>query len=343
MGITSGFVSSATSQLDAVAESGFTAVANALNSTAAAAATLALIVIGLNIIVQYRPMPLGGILWTMVKLVLIVAMGLQWSGFSPIANAVQGGMDGIAAALLGQFGGSVTGPAGGADAGAVTLAQAIDDFISNFATRANTAMEPMSWFAGAIMSTVITILMAVVGGAAALIIVFAQVIIAVYLALAPIFIACWIFEATKDYFFRWLQATLSYMLYPVVVAAVLGGMIRIISGYVDTLSTDVSGSISDFIPFIACMLIMVISVVFVPTIVNSLSGMIASASPFAAAVAGAAMGAVAMRGGAMVAGKARELAPVVAAGAQQQVQNIAGAMNRAENFAGKAWARNRKY
>lgn len=343
MGLAAGFVESATGQLDAVAQSGFTAVANAINSTAAAAATLALIVIGLNIIVQYRPMPLGAILWTMAKLTLLVAVGLQWSGFSPIVTAVQGGMDTMAGALLGQFGGAVTGSASGADAGGITLAEAIDKFISDFAAKANSSMEGMSWFAGSIMSAIITMLMAIVGGAAALIIVFAQVIITVYLAVAPIFIACWIFESTKDYFTRWLQATLSYMLYPVVVAAVLGGMIRIISGYIDTLGTDVSSSISDFVPFIACMLIMATSVLFIPTIVNSLSGMITSVSPFAGAVAGAAMGTLAMRGGAMAAGKAREVAPLVAAGAKQQVQNVAGAMNRAENFAGKMWARNRKY
>lgn len=343
MGLTAGFVSSATSQLDAVAQTGFTAVANALNDTAAVAATLALVVVGLNIVVQYRPMPLGGILWTMVKLVLIVAIGLRWSGFSQIVQAVQAGMDGVAAVLLGQFGGSVTGSGGSAAATASTLAQAIDDFISEFAAKSNEAMEPMSWMAGAIMSAIITVLMAFVGGAAALIIVFSQVIIAVYVAVAPIFIACWMFEVTKDYFSRWLQATLSYMLYPVVVAAVLGGMIRIISGYVDTLNTSVSASISDFIPFIACMLIMVISVIFIPTIVNSLSGMIASATPFAAALGGAALGGIAARGGMAAAGKARELAPVVAAGAQQRAQQVAGAMNRAENFAGKVWSRSRKY
>lgn len=344
MGLAAGFVESATGQLDAVAQSGFTAVANAINSTAAAAATLALIVIGLNIIVQYRPMPLGAILWTMAKLTLLVAVGLQWSGFSPIATAVQGGMDTLAGALLGQFGGDVTGSASGADAGGVTLAEAIDKFISEFATKANSSMEGMSWFAGSVMAAIITMLMAIVGGAAALIIVFAQVIISVYLAVAPIFIACWIFEATKDYFTRWLQATLSYMLYPVVVAAVLGGMIRIISGYIDTLGTaPVSSSISDFIPFLACMLIMAASVLFIPTIVNSLSGMITSVSPFAAAVGGAAMGAAAMAAGKWGGGKAKEFAPLVAAGAKQQVQNVAGAMNRVENYAGKAWARSRKF
>lgn len=338
MGLTNDFVTNASSQLDAVAQLGFNSIAGGINGVAAAAATLALVVIGINIVVQYRPMPLGGILWTMVKLVLIVAVGLQWSEFSKITNAVQLGMDRIAAGLLGQFAGSTT-----SGTGASSLAQAIDNFIVSFATKANHAMEPMSWFAGAMMSTLITFLMAIVAAACALIIVFAKVIIAVYLSVAPIFIACWIFEATKDYFTRWLQATLSYMLYPVIVAAVLGGMIRIISGFVDTLNANATESISDFIPFIACMIIMIISVIFIPTIVNSLSGMIQSASPFAAAAGGAVMGALAMRGGSMAAGKARELAPLVAAGTKQQVQNIALGMNKAENFAGKAWARSRKY
>lgn len=338
MGLTADFVSNASSQLNAVAQQGFNSIAGGINGVAAAAATLALVVVGLNIVLQYRPMPLGGILWTMVKLVLIVAVGLRWSEFSKITNMVKAGMDAIASGLLGRFGGSAT-----SGTSTTSLAQAIDTFIVDFATKANHAMEPMSWYAGAMMSTLITFLMAIVAAACALIIVFSQVIIAVYLAVAPIFIACWIFEATKDYFTRWVQATVSYMLYPVIVAAVLGGMIRIITAFVDTLNTDATQTISDFIPFIACMIIMVISVVFIPTIVNSLSGMIQSASPFAAAVAGAAMGAATMAGGKWASGRATAAAPLIAAGARQQVQNVAGAMTRAENLAGKAWSRSRKY
>ena len=114
--------------------------------------------------------------------------------------------------------------------------------------------------------------------------------VTIYIGIAPIFIATSMFQSTSEYFRKWLQGTIHYMLYPLVIAVLLSSMIRILNGFILTLNTSVSQSIADVIPFYACLFIMVISIIFIPLIVSSLSGMIGGASPFSAAAAALTLG-----------------------------------------------------
>lgn len=323
MGLVSGLVDSANGMLDGVAESTFTTIVGAAGTTAAAMATLALVLVGVNIIVQYRPFHPGQVLVLAIKLVAISWIGLKWSEFYKIASAVETAMNSIGAAILGSFSG-----AGGGGGVSSTLAGSVDDFIAEFATSANNALEPLSWMAGALMSVAVTFLLAVIGSLVGLALIFAKVMVTVYLSLAPVFIALWIFDATKDYFHRWLQSAVTYMLYPVVIATVLGGIVRLVSAYIATLSTSVSGSISEFVPFIAALLVMIVVVVFIPYIVNSLAGSFAAPGPGAAAfiaarMAKSAAGAATSRPAQAGVQKAREYGNLASAGAKSLATRIA--------------------
>ena len=108
------------------------------------------------------------------------------------------------------------------------------------------------------MSVIITFSLGSIAALAALLLIFGQVMVTIYLGIAPIFIALRMFEATKDYFNRWLQGAVSYMLYPLVTAVMLGGLIRIVMGYMETLNSSLTESVSDFTPFIACLIIMAV-------------------------------------------------------------------------------------
>jgi type IV secretion system protein VirB6 len=195
------------------------------------------------------------------------------------------------------------------------LAAAMDAFIRAFADKANEVMEPMGWRAGPIMSVVVFVSMGSLAALAALLLIFGKVMVTIYLGLAPIFIALSMFEVTEDYFNRWLQGAVSYMLYPLVTTVMLGGLIRIVMGYMDTLDASVTESISDFLPFIACMVIMMICTLCIPMIVSSLSGMIMAVTPMQAALAAAGAGGVAALAGKKVVASAAGRA--VSAGAQK--------------------------
>ena len=283
MGLISHMVDNANGMLDDVASSTFNTIVSAAGTTIAAMATLAIVLAGINIIVQYRPFHPGQVLVILIKLVAITAIGLKWGEFYKIASAVESAMNAIGATVLGSFTG------GGGGSVETSLAQSVDDFIDTFSVTANTALEPLSWMAGALMSVLVTILLALIGCAVGLSLIFAKVMITVYLSLAPIFIALWIFDATKDYFHRWLQSTVTYMLYPVVIATVLGGVVRFVSNYIEDLSVSPTGTIAEFIPFIAALLVMIVVVAFIPFIVNSLSGTIAAPGPGLAGLTGARM------------------------------------------------------
>lgn len=296
MGVIEEFVSRAQGQLDDVAESSFGAVLDGMGTLTATMATLAVVMLGVNMILQYRPMSSGQIVVTFIKLIAIGSIGLVWGQFNLIANAVESGVDSIAANLLGQFGGS--------DVPSNNLAAAMDTFIRTFADKANEMMRPMGWMGGAIMGAVVAVSMGSLAALASLLLIFGQVMVTIYLGIAPIFIALSMFEITKDYFNRWLQGAVSYMLYPLVTAVMLGGLIRIVMGFIDTLGASVSESISDFIPFFACMVIMIVCTLCIPMIVSSLSGMIMAVTPTQAAIA-----AVGAKAAGSVAGKAAASSP----------------------------------
>ena len=76
MGVVEDIVGSAKDQLDTVAESSFGAVLDGMGDLAAIMATLAVVMLGVNMILQYRPMSAGQIVVTFIKLIAIGSIGL---------------------------------------------------------------------------------------------------------------------------------------------------------------------------------------------------------------------------------------------------------------------------
>lgn len=270
-GFVSSFVSSADNLIHSVAQSGFGAVLQAVNGIAASCAVLAVCFLVLNQFLQVQYISLSKFLGLFIKLILISVIGLKWSNFSAVAISIQSGMDTIGAKLLTMS----------APTSSTTVAGAIDSVIDVLAEQANEAGSKASWFAGAMMSMLVTGLLSLLGCAGALIIIYSKVMFAVFVCIAPIFIACYIFEATKDYFYRWVQGALTYTLYPVLTAAVIGMSYTVIMTYIDSVRNTPIESISAFIPFLAVAMMMVALIMFIPIIVSGLSGMIQNVSMYA--------------------------------------------------------------
>lgn len=270
MGLVSAWVDTAQGQLDGVAASSFGSIIGGAGALISATATLAAVLLGVNMVLQYRPMGAGDVLVRVMRLILIATVGLTWGQFSTITGMVQSGMNAVAAGLL-----SETSPG-------TSLASAVDVLISQISDAANAALEPLSWMAGALMSVLVTVGLSVIGAAVALALIFASVMVTVYLSIAPVFVFMLFFEATKDLFSRWLQGFIAYALYPVVIAGVLGGLVRVVRAYLATLSTgDASASISGFIPFLSVLVVMGATIVLIPSVVSGLTGMIGIAGPIA--------------------------------------------------------------
>jgi type IV secretion system protein VirB6 len=264
-----GFVSSADSLIKGVSASGFSAVLQAVNGTAAAAATLSIVALILNQFLQIHSISLGRFLGHIIKLTAIVIIGFKWSNFGQVAEAVQGGMDSIAAKLL-----TMTAPSD-----VNTVAGAIDAMITTLANKGNEVGQRAGWFAGAIMSNLITWQLSLLGCLGCLIIVYSKVMFSVFICIAPMFIACYIFDVTKDYFFRWIQGAITYALYPVVTAGLLGMIYNVIVSYFSKTFDQPIQTIASFIPFLATTSILILSIFLIPTIVNGLSGMVQSIRP----------------------------------------------------------------
>jgi|TARA_R110000744_G_scaffold302108_7_gene411125 type IV secretion system protein VirB6 len=272
MPIVSELVEIGQQQLSDAAQSQFGLTAAAIGDTLQVAASLAIILVFINALLQIRPQPVGDLLILVVKLLLIFQFATVWSQFNAIASAVINGMDSIAGAML-----------SGSSNPNMGLAASFDDMLDRLATSANTTMDNLSYMSRAVMSGIFFILHSLTAAVAGLILIFALVMITIHLGLAPIFIGLSVFKATSDFFFQWLRSTLSYVLYPIVIAAVLGSMIRLTQGVVDNLDPTNIESIAGLVPFLTILFMMIFTIVLIPMIVSGLSGMVAAVGPLAAA------------------------------------------------------------
>jgi type IV secretion system protein VirB6 len=171
---------------------------------------------------------------------------------------------------------------GGGPGGGTSLAASFDAMLEKLGGSASTTLDSLHMFTRGVTSVMCIGLQALVAASAGLILIFALIMITIHVGLAPLFIGFSIFSVTKDMFYKWVQSTLTYALSPVVIAAVLGSMIRLTEGTVLDLNEDAIGTVSALIPFIVVLVIMTMTILLIPMIVSGLSGAISSAGPLTA-------------------------------------------------------------
>jgi hypothetical protein len=217
MGVVTWMVETTEGYLDGAAETTFGNVASQLGGIIAVGSTLAVIGLLVNMALQVRSVDGRTAFWFAVKLLLITLFALNWVQFNSIASAITNGLDQLA-------GGMVAG-LGGGGAGSAYFAAAFDDLIEEFGNYLNAAGDNMHWMAGAIIGAIGAFLLGVIGALCGLVLIFAKIMLAVMIGIAPIMIALSLFDVTKDYFLRWLSSTVSYALYPLVIAGVFSTVV----------------------------------------------------------------------------------------------------------------------
>ena len=123
------------------------------------------------------------------------------------------------------------------------------------------------------MSVLMTVLVAVLSGAAALMLVLSKMVVTLLVGITPVMITLTLFRVTQDYFNRWLSALIAWSLYPIVIA----GVFSVIFGLLNMMQVAVGGAdevttIGTAIPFLAMILLSLVLIYFIPVIVRTLSG-----------------------------------------------------------------------
>ena len=265
MGVVGWMVGSADSFLASAAESQFGAVASNIGTITLLMVTLSLIGLCINMAFQYRSMDGATFFWYLLKLTLIGLFAFNWTRFNAVANAVIGGLDYIAGALVASVGGS--------GAGASHFAAEFDNLIEQFAGYLNAIGDNLGWMTGAILGGIGLILLSVLGFMTGIVLIFAKMMLSLMLGLAPVMIALSLFDATKDFFHRWVSTTVSYAFYPVVIAAMFSTVVGMANALLAQLGDPESATnIGSLIPFFVMVFLAKGFVAATPLIVRGLSG-----------------------------------------------------------------------
>lgn len=266
MGIVSFIVEAADQGLETVATSQFAAVAEVSGTVVVGAATLAMIVLFINMAWQIRPMDGRELLVLSFKIGLINTFAFNWANFNFVSGHIIDGLDELAGNLIG----SATGDDG---AGPEYFAARFDLQLDRLAEYGNSATSHMGAVSKAVMGVFFMALLAVVGGAAGAVLVLAKMMMTFLIGIAPIMILCSMFPVTKDYFHRWLSSLASFALYPVVMAGIFSMVFGLVGLLVSQIgSADSVEQVGGTIPFLAVVILSLAMVVAIPFIVPMISG-----------------------------------------------------------------------
>lgn len=268
MTVVAPIVDSAETFLENAARSTFLGLVEASGTLVGYMAVLAVSLVGINMMLQLRPMAWTNCIGLIIKLSLIGIFAWNWNQFWAVANGILSAIEATAGGILASSGNGMNGPA-------ITdgFASAIDDMLDSFSTAATTIGREMGGFFGTmIMMGILSLLIGSVAAVSALMILFPKVVITVLLGLAPIMIAMTLFEATKGFFERWLAACISWSLYPLFIASIFSIMLSMGNDMINRIGTDSYDSIGAFLPFIVLMILILLCVALLPTIVGSVSG-----------------------------------------------------------------------
>ena len=195
-----------------------------------------------------------------------------------MSNAVIGGLDYVAGALVSSV--------GGGGAGATHFAGEFDNLIERFATYLNAIGSNLNWMTGAILGGIGLVLLSLLGFMTGIVLIFAKMMLTLMLGLAPIMIALSLFDATKDFFHRWVSTTISYAFYPIVIAGMFSTVVGMANSLLAQLGDPNSATnIGSLVPFFVMVFLAKGFVAATPLIVRGLSGnLMVAAAP--AVVAG---------------------------------------------------------
>ena len=264
MGPVSWMVNTVDTFLDGAAESSFGAVAGSLGGILMVASTLLIVLVFVNLALQMRPMDGSTAVGLVVRLLLVSAFALNWTQFNVVASAIIDGLDDLGAGIVEAVGGGA--PDGG-------FPSAFDEVMFDFARYLNAMTENMGWMGGAVATTFGMAMMGLLGALAGAVLIFAKVMLTLLIGIAPVMIGTSLFDASKDYFHRWLSLLIGFALYPLVIAGVMATVIGMAEEMAATLGDPAEdATLGALLPFFAMMFLAAGMIGVIPFLVRTLSG-----------------------------------------------------------------------
>ncbi|MEO3478439.1 type IV secretion system protein [Phaeobacter sp. CAU 1743] len=266
MGVIRDILGQVDAAVNTVAQDGFVSSAASVGNVISAGATLLVVLLGINAVMQLRPLPFGTGFAFGVKVALVGIFAQSWENFSVIYGVVTDVPDSVGASIL-----ALTGS--GDEAG---VYESLDNMVARITAYGDTIGDRAGWVFGAVLGAIFFVLSAVFAAVTAGIIAFARIVFALMIVIAPFMIMTSLFKPTQSLFEAWTRATIGYALMPVAAA----GIIVAIAEAIGDASADPGDveTVSLILPFLVILILSAGIMASVPYIASNLTGVVGIAS-----------------------------------------------------------------
>jgi hypothetical protein len=269
MGIIRDILSQVDTAVDTVAQDGFLDSAAAVGNVITAGAVLLLILLGINVVMQLRPMTFGTAFAFGIKLSLVSIFAQSWDNFQIIYRIANDVPNSLGAAIL-----DLTGT--GDEAG---IYASLDNMVARITAYGDAIGDQAGWVFGAVLGAIFFVLSALFAAVTAGIIAFAKIVFALMIVIAPFMIITSLFKPTQSLFEAWSRATIGYALMPVAAAGAAGIIVAIAEAIGDASADPVDvETVSLILPFLVILLLSAGIMASVPYIASNLTGVMGIAS-----------------------------------------------------------------
>lgn len=269
MGIIRDILDQVDAAVDSVAQDGFISSAAAVGDVITAGAILLLILLGINVVMQLRPMTFGSAFAFGIKISLVAIFAQSWDNFSVIY--------GIATQVPDSVGASILALTGSGDEEGVY--ESLDNMVARITAYGDTIGDQAGWVFGAVLGAIFFVLSALFAAVTAGIIAFAKIVFALMIVIAPFMIITSLFKPTQSLFEAWSRATIGYALMPVAAAGAAGIIVAIAEAIGDASADPVDvETVSLILPFLVILLLSAGIMASVPYIASNLTGVMGIAS-----------------------------------------------------------------
>lgn len=269
MGIIRDILSEVDNAIDSVAEAGFVQAAGQVGDVISIGSGVLLILLGVNAVMQLRPMTFGSGFAFGIKVALVGLFAQSWDNFSIIYGIATNVPDAIGARIL-----SLT--ASGDEAG---VYESLDSMVNRITAYGDAIGDNAGWVFGAVLGAIFFVLSAIFAAVTAGIIAFAKIVFTLMIVIAPFMIVASLFKPTQSLFEAWSRATIGYALMPVA-AAGAAGIIVAIAESIGASSADPGNvaTVSLILPFLVILILSAGIMASVPYIASNLTGVVGIAS-----------------------------------------------------------------
>lgn len=269
MGIIRDILDQVDAAVNTVAEDGFVSSAASVGDVITAGSVLLLILLGINVVMQLRPMGFGSFFAFGIKIALVGIFAQSWANFSIVYSVVTQVPDSVGASIL-----ALTGS--GDEAG---IYESLDNMVARITAYGDAIGDQAGWVFGAVLGAIFFVLSALFAAITAGIIAFAKIVFALMIVIAPFMIITSLFKPTQSLFEAWSRATIGYALMPVAAAGAAGIIVAIAEAIADA-SVDPGDveTVGLILPFLVILLLSAGIMASVPYIASNLTGVMGIAS-----------------------------------------------------------------